>query len=509
MTVSNWESTRLVVALAAAATLLGIGLGLPARSRAAFPGANGRVAYDSNQGGADPEIMSGLPDGSGSVQLTTNTVDDKQPAWSADGKKVAYSHFNSVSGVFEIWTMSADGSGQAPAASAAQSLTHPTWSRDGSRIAFVYAFSPTDDDIYRVDTSGLNANFTSVENTADNERDPAYAPNSNKIAFSRSSGGPYELWTVDDSGSAPTVVLARAGHNLTEPNWSPDGAQFAYQYQFSATDEDVYRVDTDGTNNGAVTADAVNERAPAWAPEGNMIAYGRVGSDVEIYTVNPDGTGRTPLETRAATADDQPDWQPVVTAQVRPKGASPMFLSLVPAFKNCTSANATHDPPFGTGSCTPPRQTSSDLTVGEPMVNGKGANFIGFIKFKTVTGDGQVIVSASDVRCAHSQPGRCVSGPLSDYTGILHFRTVFRLTDRSNTGGRAGTVLDVGFNVDVPCTATADPTIGSKCSVNTTLNTLYAGLVVPGRRASWELQQPQLLDDPALNVFAVPGSFYP
>ena len=63
----------------------------------------------------------------------------------------------------------------------------------------------------------------------------------------------------------------------------------------------------------------------------------------------------------------------------RPKGASPNNLTLVPAFKPCTSGNATHGAPLVGTSCSPPQPASDYLTVGTPDVNGKPANSTGLI----------------------------------------------------------------------------------------------------------------------------------
>src|SRR4051794_38075164 len=67
-------------------------LAIPAASQAAYSGANGRLAWEGYPigGGTDSEILSANPDGSGLTALTTNTVDDRDPAWSPDGKQIAF-----------------------------------------------------------------------------------------------------------------------------------------------------------------------------------------------------------------------------------------------------------------------------------------------------------------------------------------------------------------------------------------------------------------------------------
>src|SRR4051794_3112140 len=84
---------------------------------------------------------------------------------------------------------------------------------------------------------------------------------------------------------------------------------------------------------------------------------------------------------------------------VRPKGASPFYASVVPAFQNCPAPNRTHAPPLAFPSCNPPVQTSPNLTIGSPDANGAAANSTSFIKLKVVGvagggGDTHVVITS-------------------------------------------------------------------------------------------------------------------
>jgi len=79
--------------------------------QAAFPGFNGNIAFHSTRDG-DFEIFvtDSRGESFGITQLTFNTANDGDPAWSADGRKLVF-HSNR-DGNFEIYVMNTDGSNQ-------------------------------------------------------------------------------------------------------------------------------------------------------------------------------------------------------------------------------------------------------------------------------------------------------------------------------------------------------------------------------------------------------------
>ena len=93
------------------------------------------------------------------------------------------------------------------------------------------------------------------------------------------------------------------------------------------------------------------------------------------------GAGRP---TSPTTARRFPDWQPIpYTGYPRPKGATPLRVPFVPAFKACAApGNRTHGSPLAFPSCAPPVQESNYLTVGTPDANGAAANSVGSLLAK-------------------------------------------------------------------------------------------------------------------------------
>jgi hypothetical protein len=168
----------------------------------------------------------------------------------------------------------------------------------------------------------------------------------------------------------------------------------------------------------------------------------------------------------------------VIMAQIagathpHPRGATPLRVSLVPAFKQCTAQNRTHGAPLSFSSCNPPVQTSNFLTVGTPDANGAGANSIGsaLIKVKTTSPEAVLnSVSVSDVRCRPGTDASVCNNPNAaggpDYSGQLQLMATIRISDHYNGPdlNEAATVQDIPFPVNVYCHNTTDTSIGGLC----------------------------------------------
>ncbi len=88
----------------------------PEPAGAAFPGANGKIAFASDRDG-DYEIYVMNADGTGVTRLTNSPGEDGGTAWSPDGTKIAFA--SDRDGNYETYVMNADGTG------VTQLTTHP------------------------------------------------------------------------------------------------------------------------------------------------------------------------------------------------------------------------------------------------------------------------------------------------------------------------------------------------------------------------------------------------
>ena len=219
----------------------------------------------------------------------------------------------------------------------------------------------------------------------------------------------------------------------------------------------------------------------------------------------------------------------------RPKGATPLRVSLVPAYNQCTAANRTHGPPLAFPSCNPPGQTSSMLTVGSPDANGAPANSEGYLSMTVVTGppgppdDSDLLIKSriTDVRCkAGNSGGPCNSanaGGGADYSGDLQGNATIRISDHYNAvppggGPDPATVVDIPFPMHIPCANTPSTGTGGVCSLDSSANAVQPGMIKDNSsRVVIGISQLQVWDGGSDGVvsttpnrlFAVQGLFIP
>jgi hypothetical protein len=294
-----------------------------------------------------------------------------------------------------------------------------------------------------------------------------------------------------------------------EPDYSPDGTKIVYSaFPPGGSVREIY-VYTGAGSPLRLTNNTDHDGDPVWSPDGTKIAFrsDREGESA-IYTMNANGTNPTRI-TIDPDYQAEPSWQPIPYPRyVRPKGATPVRVPLVPAFEQCTVPDREHGPPLAFGSCNPPAQESAELTVGTSMT--------GFARYKTVVGNPATpAVDEADIALRVQVTDVREQGTLADYAGEVEAHAIARLTDRSALV--PATLSDVTFPLTTQCTPTAATTVGSTCSLNTTLDALIPGAIVEGRRTILQLGQVEVIDggpddDTATapnNVFLRQGVFVP
>ncbi|PAW67815.1 MAG: hypothetical protein B9S34_04360 [Opitutia bacterium Tous-C1TDCM] len=118
---------------------------------------------------------------------------------------------------------------------------------------------------------------------ADVEQDLQFSPDGKQLAFVKGRG---DLWTYDVAKSSATRVLE--GWNRPQYQWSPDGKWFVAALNDTDFNSDIWIFKADGTGERTnVSRHPDNEGNPAWSPDGRALAFTgrRTETEVDIYYV--------------------------------------------------------------------------------------------------------------------------------------------------------------------------------------------------------------------------------
>jgi Tol biopolymer transport system component len=293
-------------------------------SSPAWIGPNRIVYVGHRRDPGDLDLHLVREDGSGARALTVNGVGEFDPAWSPDGRFVAYSRARGKAS--DVWVIGSDGGGARRVVADAGS---PTWSPDGTRIAVERA-----GDIWVAALDGSPpAQLTSGPET---DADPDWSPRADEIAFSRTQpvlAMPRDIHAVRVADGRIRKITDESaadegcfGRRASEPAWSPDGSHIAYELEEGGSSTcspsrghqvKIYAVGADGTGRRFVTDggywDALSDDGaltPSWSSDGARIFFVSSVSDTapeyakwsRIGVVSADGGRHTLITPKSYTA---------------------------------------------------------------------------------------------------------------------------------------------------------------------------------------------------------------
>lgn len=285
---------------ALAAVTVMLGSGAPERAGGSFPGANGRIAYYGDHG-----IYLTGSKGNGKVK---HLAGDRrtQPAWSPDGRRIAYERFNERGA--DIYKMKAGGKDKVLLTRGREPGYSPTWAPSGKKLAFIRT-TAAGDAIFKMRANGADKRRVTAKDGSF-AASPSWSPNGNRIAYTcdlaqRGS----QICTIRPDGSGQRVLTDSAGKAKGRPDWSPDGRRIVFSaghgHAGNINHFHIYVMDADGGHVDRITPKhGHSSLLPAWSPDGAKIAFVRVGRG--IMKAHSDGS-----HPRLIVSDGTyPAWQP-------------------------------------------------------------------------------------------------------------------------------------------------------------------------------------------------------
>ena len=241
-------------------------------------------------------------DGEGGQVAVASPEPIISPAWSPDGRRLAYVSFETQKAV--VWVQDLGTGERRMVANFRGSNSAPAWSPDGTQLAVALSREGLTQ-LFTLPVAGGTPQRLTSSNSIDTE--PVYSPDGRRIYFVSDRGGGPQIYRVAASGGDAERVSFAGSYNIS-PALSPDGRLLAY----ISRQGNAFRLmsmDLDGSAAGALT-DTADDESPSFAPNGRLLVYATraQGQDV-LMTTTLDGKIKTRLLSSGADMRE-PAWGP-------------------------------------------------------------------------------------------------------------------------------------------------------------------------------------------------------
>ncbi len=240
-----------------------------------------RIAY-VNREGKHYRLVVADSDGYGEQSLLALNEPIMSPAWSPDGKQLAYVSFEQGHAVVYVQTLATQKRSVLAAFSGSNSA--PAWSPDGKQLALVLTRDESSQ-LYLVRADGSDLRRITFSETIDTE--PVFSPDGKWLLFTSDRGGSAQIYRVSVDGGSAERMTFEGGNNFS-PRFSPDGKSFV----FSHFDAGVFYIAVQDfeTKQMQVLTTGGWEKKPSFAPNGKLVLFATESQGRGILaTVSSDG----------------------------------------------------------------------------------------------------------------------------------------------------------------------------------------------------------------------------
>jgi Tol biopolymer transport system component/DNA-binding winged helix-turn-helix (wHTH) protein len=226
-------------------------------------------------------------------QLTFDNTSVYGLAWTADSKEIVFASRRGSS-IFNLWRVSVTGAGLERLPTIGQNVVSPAISPQGNHLTYTQALEETNIWRMALDATGKGGAATSLISSTLADNGPDYSPDGQKIIFASSRSGDFGLWVCDRNGANPRPLIESGPYLTGTPRWSPNGQWIAFDSRASDPDPkgnaDIYVINAEGGQPHRLTEDPAEDITPSWSRDSKWVYFGSTRSgSMQIWKIP--GTG--------------------------------------------------------------------------------------------------------------------------------------------------------------------------------------------------------------------------
>jgi TolB protein len=249
---------------------------------------DGKFVLYTRHRGEQFAIVRMTAEGTDEKVITPEKLPEYDACWSPDGERIAFTHvFQTLGqGNLDVFIAKADGTEPAKFAGDHKKLSHeeyPAWSPDGKHIAYSSTYQGNQEIYIGAIDGGKHVRLTSDPAL---DAHPAWSPDGKRLAFATSRWGDFEIALCDADGENIERLTESAGLD-DYPVFSPDGRRLAFVSNRDGSFE-IYVLDLTDRSLRNVTDDPSIDTYPAWTPDGRLGFVSNRSDNFEIYVMKLD-----------------------------------------------------------------------------------------------------------------------------------------------------------------------------------------------------------------------------